>query len=270
MTALTDTEFYVLVEYMHDYFGLNLKEKRHLIENRLNSLLLKRGLSSFSALYQILIKDANSELVSEVADRLSTNHTYFMRESRHFDFFREQVLPELKARAKNRDLRIWSAGCSSGQEAYTLAMIISDFFAGQKGAWDTRILATDISSRSLAQAREAWYGTEDLDRLPAAWRKVYFTRPEQGKSRVLDSLKNEVIFRRFNLLEEHFPFAQKFQVIFCRNVMIYFDTETKRQLVKRFYEHTAPGGYLFIGQSESLNWENIGYQYVIPSVYRRD
>ncbi len=270
MTALTDTEFHVLAEYAHDYFGLNLKEKRHLIENRLNSLLLKRGLSSFSALYQILIKDANSELVSEVADRLSTNHTYFMRESRHFDFFREQVLPELKARAKNRDLRIWSAGCSSGQEAYTLAMIISDFFAGQKGAWDTRILATDISSRSLAQAREAWYGTEDLDRLPAAWRKVYFTRPEQGKSRVLDSLKNEVIFRRFNLLEEHFHFAQKFQVIFCRNVMIYFDTETKRQLVKRFYEHTAPGGYLFIGQSESLNWENIGYQYVIPSVYRRD
>ncbi len=270
MTALTDTEFHVLAEYAHDYFGLNLKEKRHLIENRLNSLLLKRGLSSFSALYQILIKDANSDLVSEVADRLSTNHTYFMRESRHFDFFREQVLPELKARAKNRDLRIWSAGCSSGQEAYTLAMIISDFFAGQKGAWDTRILATDISSRSLAQAREAWYGTEDLDRLPAAWRKVYFTRPEQGKSRVLDSLKNEVIFRRFNLLEEHFPFAQKFQVIFCRNVMIYFDTETKRQLVKRFYEHTAPGGYLFIGQSESLNWENIGYQYVIPSVYRRD
>ncbi len=270
MTALTDTEFHVLAEYAHDYFGLNLKEKRHLIENRLNSLLLKRGLSSFSALYQILIKDANSELVSEVADRLSTNHTYFMRESRHFDFFREQVLPELKARAKNRDLRIWSAGCSSGQEAYTLAMIISDFFAGQKGAWDTRILATDISSRSLAQAREAWYGTEDLDRLPAAWRKVYFTRPEQGKSRVLDSLTNEVICRRFNLLEEHFPFAQKFQVIFCRNVMIYFDTETKRQLVKRFYEHTAPGGYLFIGQSESLNWENIGYQYVIPSVYRRD
>lgn len=270
MTALTDTEFYVLVEYMHDYFGLNLKEKRHLIENRLGSLLLKLGLTSFSALYQILVKDASSDIVSEVVDRLSTNHTYFMRESRHFDFFRDQVLPELKGRARRRDLRIWSAGCSSGQEAYTLAMIISDVFAGQKGAWDTRILATDISSRALAQAREGLYSNEDLNRLPAAWRQDYFTTAGYGKNRVRDSLKKEVIFRRFNLLEEQFPFCQKFQVIFCRNVMIYFDAETKRQLVKRFYEHTAPGGYLFIGQSESLNWEDIGYTYVIPAVYRKD
>lgn len=270
MTALTDTEFCLLADYVHDYFGLNLKEKRHLIENRLGSLLLKTGLSSFSALYQIMIKDGNSELVSEVVDRLSTNHTYFMRESRHFDFFRDHVLPDLKARARSRDLRIWSAGCSSGQEAYTLAMIISDFFSGRKGAWDTRILATDISARALAQAREALYNTEDLTRLPDAWREGYFTQADHGKSRVLDSLKKEVIFRRFNLLEEHFPFTQKFQVIFCRNVMIYFDAETKRKLVKRFYEHTAPGGYLFIGQSESLNWENIGYRYVIPAVYRKD
>lgn len=270
MTVLTDSEFYVLAEYVHEHFGLNLKEKRHLIENRLGSLLLRLGLSSFSSLYQVLLKEANTELVSEVVDRLSTNHTYFMRESRHFDFFRDQVLPDIKARAKNRDLRIWSAGCSSGQEAYTLAMLISDFFAGQKGTWDTRILATDISSRALAQAREALYNDDDLNRLPAAWKQNYFAPADAGKSRVLDSLKKEVIFRRFNLLEERFPFSKKFQVIFCRNVMIYFDAPTKKQLVKRFYEHTTPGGYLFIGQSESLNWEGSGYQYLIPAVYRKE
>ncbi|HWP97607.1 MAG TPA: protein-glutamate O-methyltransferase CheR [Syntrophomonadaceae bacterium] len=270
MTALSEQEFCLFADYMYDHCGLNLKQKKHLIENRLHGLLPKFELPSFSALYNLMVNDVSGELATTIVDRLCTNHTFFMRENRHFDFFRDKVLPELKTRVRNRDLRIWSAGCSSGQEAYTLAMIIADFFDSEPAAWDTRILATDISSRVLQKAREALYEEEDLHHLPSIWRLNYLQSLGGGNCRINERLRKEVIFRRFNLLEETYPFKQKFHVIFCRNVMIYFDAQTKRELVNRFYEITAPGGYLFIGQAETLNREDSRFKYVMPAVYRKE
>lgn len=270
MTALSEREFHLWADYMYDYCGINLKHKKHLIENRLGSLLTKLQLPNFSVLYNYVMNDASGEMITAVVDRLCTNHTFFMREARHFDFFKDNVLPELKTRIRSRDLRVWSAGCSSGQEPYTLAMIMADFFATEHASWDTRILATDISSQVLIKAREACYEEEDLKQVPAPWKLNYFQPVEPGRYKIRERLRQEVIFRKFNLLEEIFPFKQKFHVIFCRNVMIYFDARTKKELVNRFYDFTAEGGYLFIGQAESLNREDSAFRYVMPAVYRKE
>jgi len=192
-----------------------------------------------------------------------------MRENKHFGFFKDQVLPHLKATVKNRDLRIWSAGCSSGEEPYTLAMIIADSFMEEKTVWDKRILATDISNRALEKAKAGRYDTNEIKLLPGNWIFSYFNRNDTDKYIINDRLKREVIFRRFNLMDKEFPFKKKFQVIFCRNVMIYFDDATKKELVNRFYDFTEPGGYLFIGHSEALNRSETNYKYIMPAVYRK-
>ena len=206
----------------------------------------------------------------EITLQVSTNHTYFMREEEHFRYFRGVVLPELTGRVRDKDLRIWSAGCSSGEEAYTLAMIIDEFFGKEKLFWDTKILATDISSRVLEEAKKGVYSNDELAVLPSSWRLSYFTAFDKESSIISDRIKNEVIFRRFNLMEKSFPFRKKFHVVFCRNVMIYFDAETKRKLINKFYEITEPGGYLFIGHSESINRNETGYKYVMPALYRKE
>ncbi|MDD2421568.1 MAG: protein-glutamate O-methyltransferase CheR [Heliobacteriaceae bacterium] len=269
MITLSQREFQLLVGYISDYCGIDLKQKKHLIESRLNNHLVKLGFSNFTDFYRYLCTDGSGEAVSNVVDLLSTNHTYFMRERRHFDFFREMALPEVTCKVKNGDLRIWCAGCSTGEEPYTLAMIMLDFFGPQHHNWDTRILATDISSRVLQKARMAVYPAEGLQSLPTTWRVRYFQSVDQGKFKIIDQVKKQVIFRRFNLVESSFPFKQQFHIIFCRNVMIYFDAATKKELLNRFYSFLVKGGYLFIGQAESINWEQSRFNYVIPSVYRK-
>ncbi|MGE5423101.1 MAG: CheR family methyltransferase, partial [Ignavibacteriales bacterium] len=207
--------------------------------------------------------------LSEMVDRITTNHTYFMREMDHFNFFRNEVLPYLKTAVKDRDLRIWSAGCSSGQEPYALAMLLADYFHDEKDKWDTTVLATDISSQALETAREGIYSDEALSALPNHWKLQYIKKLAPNQNIVSDAIKKSVVFRKFNLMDKNFPFKKAFHVIFCRNVMIYFDNDTKRELVKRYYDSTVSGGYLFIGQSESLNKSLTDYKYIIPAVYRK-
>jgi chemotaxis protein methyltransferase CheR len=210
-------------------------------------------------------------MASELVNKLTTNHTFFAREVQHFDFFKNKTLPDLvKQCEKNRDLRIWSAGCSSGEEPYTLAMLIADYFGENRAMWDTKVLATDISTKVLNIAKAGIYQNEQLDSLPENWRRNYFKKLDKEKSSVADNIKSEVVFRIFNLMNEAFPFKKKFHVIFCRNVMIYFDSNTKTELVNKFYENTEHGGYLFIGHSESINREESRYKYVMPAVYRKE
>lgn len=270
MISLSDQEFGLLYNYIYNYCGINLVNKRPLVESRLHSLLAEKGYGDFSSYLNYIINDQSGDAASALIDRLSTNHTFFMREIQHFNYFRNQVLPQLKATVKNKDLRIWSAGCSSGEEPYTLAMIIADYFGEEKPVWDTSILATDISSRALKKARDGVYGDEELLELPASWKLNNFKSLGGGKSQVNDWLKEEVIFRKFNLMEKTFPFKKKFQVIFCRNVMIYFDTATKQELISRFYDCTDKGGYLFIGQAETISRSETKYQYVMPAVFRKE
>lgn len=273
MTALITIkkdEFQKLAAYIRANFGIRLKEEKEaLVTGRLQSVLAEHGFTSFSEYYDYVLGDKTGEASAVLVNRITTNHTFFMREPDHFDFFKESVLPYLKETSADRDLRIWSAGCSSGEEPYTLAMLTDEFFGKEKLWWDAKVLATDISTKVLAKARQGIYSNQSVDPLPPRWKQAYFKKLDAENSAVTDAIKNEVIFRQLNLMNRSFPFKKKFDVIFCRNVMIYFDNETKTELVERFYDLTKSGGYLFVGHAESLNRDTTQYQFVKPAVYRK-
>lgn len=270
MISLSDHEFQMLADYVKANYGINLADKKMLVANRLQHVLVEKNLQTFSDFFQYIVGDKTGEGVATLVNRITTNHTFFLREQEHFQYFRNQVLPELRKTADHNDLRIWSAGCSSGEEPYTLAMVIADFFGTEKLLWDTRILATDISQKVLEAAQKGIYSQDQLVQIPQHWKKNYFRELDPEHSQVVERIRNDVIFRSFNLMNPLFPFKKKFQVIFCRNVMIYFDAATRRELVRKFYDFTEPGGYLFIGHSESIRSEETGYQYVIPAIYRKE
>ena len=200
-------------------------------------------------------------------DRITTNHTFFMREPSHFRYFQDQVLPYLEKTVKDKDLRIWCAACSTGEEPYTLAMIIDQFFLWDKTAWDTKILATDISSKAIFTAKAGIYAKENVCNLPADWRKKYFSKYDEERYKISDKIKNEVIFGRFNLNNE-FPFKRKMHVIFCRNVMIYFDTET-RTILPKGLRHDRAGASIYLPFREPKPGKT-HYRYVMPAVYRKE
>ncbi len=269
MLSLTDAEFIRLTGFLKTSFGINLTQKRTLIEGRLNKYLTDRGFVCFSDYLEPIYSDPSGPEMSQLLNFLTTNFSYFLREWEHFEYLRGHVLPELQERIPDGDLRIWSAGCSTGEEPYTLAMLLNDFFRLDGARWDKKVLATDISNKALEAARRGVYEEEALSKVPPEWTRRYFSRQGDGAFQVKPALREEVIFRTFNLMEETFPFQKKFHVIFCRNVMIYFDRPTKAKLIQKFYKHTEPGGYLFVGQSESINREDAPWQYVMPSVFRK-
>lgn len=270
MEAITEREFAELVQYIKQNYGINLSQKRSLVLGRLHHFLLQNGFQSFSEYFHYVHADPTGKAGVTLVNKLTTNHTYFMREPKHFEFFEQTILPYLvKTETTNKDLRLWSAGCSTGEEPYTLAMIIDSYFGTEKWRWDTKILATDISTAVLENAKRAIYLDSQLELLPSNWREKYFRKINNEARGLLEKIKQEVIFRRFNLMNESFPFKKKFHVIFCRNVMIYFDADTRRALLERFYYHTEPGGYLFIGHSESINRHESRYKFVAPAIYRK-
>lgn len=271
MITITDREFKQLAEFIQRNYGIHLKEeKKSIVMGRLHQVLQQLQFDNFTDYFRYVVSDRTEKAVVQLMEKITTNHTFFMRETEHFRFLQEHVLPRLSLTISDRDLRIWSAGCSSGEEPYTLAMILDEFLGLQKRNWDTKVLATDISHRVLETAVKGTYETEALASIPPQWKYTYFQRNGDGTSQVVDKIKNEIIFRRFNLMEPIFPFKRKFHVIFCRNVMIYFDQKTKNELVRKFYDHMESGGYLFIGQSESIDREAVKFRYVMPAVYRKD
>jgi chemotaxis protein methyltransferase CheR len=269
MLNLKDSEFRELTFYMKKNYGINLSQKKLLIEGRLSNMVIEKGFSNFSDYLKFVFKDASGIEISTIINKLTTNHTFFMREAEHFKYFRDIVLPYLEASSKTKDLRIWSAGCSSGQEPYTLAMIMADYFGTQWSSWNTKILATDISQKVLQEAQMGIYSGESISTMSKYWRLRYFKKIEDEDYQISEEIRNEITYRNFNLMTEVFPFKKKFHVIFCRNVMIYFESKTKMELINKFYDMTEPGGYLFIGHSESVNKDETKYQYIMPAVYRK-
>lgn len=271
MMQLSDKDFQRLVTFIKSAYGINLAEKRQLIVGRLSNTLVSMGYDSFSAYIDEILTKKDPKDIELMLNKLTTNYTYFYREGDHFDYFRDVILPDLeKQKSNSRVLSIWSAGCSSGQEPYTLSMILKERFGNKVPQWDTRILATDISQNALKAAMQGIYDEESLSALPADWKRKYFKKTsEPGVLQVSDSLKQNVIFKTFNLMDP-IRFKLKFDVIFCRNVMIYFDQPTKDALVQRFYDATVKGGYLFIGHSEGLNRSTTSYKYFMPAAYRKE
>lgn len=271
MKKIYESEFLQLSSFIKEHYGIDLTKKKSLVTARLQNILKSNNYRSFSEYNEFLMSDVTGEAISALINRITTNHTFFMREHEHFRIFKDRVMPYLISTQKNdRDLRIWSAGCSSGEEPYTLAMIIDEFLGNRKIYWDTRILATDISGKALDKAVKGEYPNHHIEPLPIKWKLNYFKKIDNERYIITDNIKKQVIFRRFNLMAEKFPFKKKFHVIFCRNVMIYFDSKTREDLVNKFYNFTEHGGYLFIGHSESLNRDKTKYRYVLPSLYRKE
>ncbi|MCL2855030.1 MAG: protein-glutamate O-methyltransferase CheR [Defluviitaleaceae bacterium] len=266
---LKDSEFLEIREHMKRHFGISMgDEKRTLVFSRLRPLLREKGFQNFTQLIDFIKADKTGEATVALTNRLTTNHTFFMREAEHFDYLRERVFPWIERTfGHEKDLRLWCAASSSGEEAYTLQMLASDYFEGKPG-WNLEILATDISENVLAQASHGIYSNESLSTLPKDWLKKYFNKYDGSNMIVKDEVKQRITFRKFNLMETKMPFKRKFQVIFCRNVMIYFDADTRAAICDRLGKALEKDGYLFLGHSESISNMNLGFKYMQPAVYQ--
>lgn len=264
--TISDKDFRKLTNFIKTQYGITLQEKRQLVTSRLSSLVSEQGFNDFGPFVSNLLKERNPQKMELVLNRLTTNYTFFMRENEHFDFFTKVIMPELVRKYQNKkSIAIWSAGCSSGEEPYNLTMCIKEFLGLQANQWDTRILATDISQQALSKAKKGVY--EVPDTVPALWRKKYFKKLEGSRYAVTPDVRNNVIFQTFNLMDP-IKFRTKFDVIFCRNVMIYFDQPTKDALVRRFYDATVPGGYLLISASENLG-QNMPYRRLATATFQK-
>lgn len=264
--TITDQDFHRMVNFVRSTYGIDLHQKRQLITSRLSNTIRARGFPDFKSYVDYLMTQGTSEDINELLGKLTTNYTYFMRETESFDFFKSTILPEISRKhQRDKNLAIWSAACSSGEEPYNVSMYIMDYFGSQATLWDTRMLATDLSLDALTKAQRAMY--ELPDSIPAKWKHEYFVPVGGGKYTVAPKIKKNVIFRQFNLMDP-IQFKRKFDVIFCRNVMIYFDVPTKKALVERMYNATVPGGYLIISLSENLPPDTL-YKRVSTSIFQK-
>ena len=266
---ISDADYQRLVDFIQKHYGIDLSKKRQLITSRLSHSLKMKGYKDFKSFLEHLFTKKDPEDLELVLNKLTTNYTYFLREKEHFTFLEKTVLPELEKRhARDKVLSIWSAGCSSGEEPYTLSIYLKEYFGPRPGQWDTRILATDISQQAMAKAKAAVY--QPPADMPVEWLRRYFvpSKTNPGEYTVTPEIRNNVIFRTFNLMDP-IQFRLKFDVIFCRNVMIYFDQSTRDALVRRFYDAMNPNAYLFISHSESLGQTPL-FHMVAPAVYRKN
>ncbi|MBA4396500.1 MAG: hypothetical protein C0394_03835 [Syntrophus sp. (in: bacteria)] len=272
-SELRDSDFEKISRLVYDHCGINLHDgKKELVKARLNKRLREGDFKSFGDYYRYVITaEGTDELVSMI-DSLSTNVTHFFREENHFVKLR-QILPALLKKpagsGRSGRLRIWSAGCSTGEEPYSLAITVCQ--CAQDRPVDVAITATDISTRVLHAAANGVYQQDKLKNVSLEVLKKYFQSGSgrwEGHCRMKKEIRDMVRFQRFNLMETPPP-DFLFDVIFCRNVMIYFDKATQGALVNRFYTCLNKGGYFFIGHSESLTGLDHGFAYIQPSVYRK-
>ena len=271
MPSLNDQEFSQIAEFIKEKYGVNLTSKRMLVESRLGCYMQLKGFDTYDEYFKSAKNDPTGTEMANLINRITTNHTFFMRESDHLEFFIKEVFPWIETLPDGEDMRIWCAGCATGEEPYGLSIHIFEHLAShglKNGSFDTTILASDISSKALATAADGIYQHENLLAIPPAWISKYFIGLGDGNYRVTPELRGNVAFKRINLLDP-FVVRKPFHTIFCRNVMIYFDAETRISLVKRFYDIMAPGAYLFIGHSESLTSFTNELKYIRPSVYRK-
>ena len=268
--AITVEEYQRLCALIYDVSGIALgDQKQSLMASRLSKRLRTLGLKTFSEYCEHVVHDPSREEFTCMLDLISTNKTDFFREPKHFEFLREEILPE---RTREKQVRIWSSACSTGEEPYTIAMTLYDGVS-DPGQWDFKILATDLSTRVLAKAASGTYDEERVQDVPPEVVRRHFLRgrgEKEGQLKVKPHLAEIIQFRHLNLMDERFPIKSPLDVIFCRNVMIYFDRPTQERLVNKFYRYLKPGGHLFIGHSESLQWVTHSFKSVAPTIYQKE
>ncbi len=268
---LRDIDFEKISRLVHGHCGINLHVgKKELVKARLSKRLREGNIHSFADYYRYVTADGGMEELVAMIDSISTNLTSFFREENHFRKLRE-IVPSIIGGNGNgpKSLRLWSAGCSTGEEPYSLAIALKEITGGIPV--DMGILATDISTKVLKTASEGVYLKDRVKKIPPQILKKYFQMGQNGWNgyyRVKQEIRKIVEFRRFNLMET-LSSNPVFDIIFCRNVMIYFDKETQGSLVDKFYSCLKKGGYFFVGHSESLTGLEHKFQYIEPSVYRK-
>ena len=273
MVSMSSREFASLSRFIYEQCGIKMPEgKKTMLEGRLQKRLRVLGMKSFAQYVDYLFQpDGNNDELVQMIDHVTTNKTDFFREPDHFDYLQNKVLPEWWAKYGTRRLMLWSAGCSTGQEPYTLAMVLQEFAAGRPG-FDFQILATDISTRVLEQAKKAVYSEELIAPLPSVLKTKYLLRSKERQSglvRIIPELRARVKFRRLNFLDGDFGLREPLDIIFCRNVIIYFDRQTQARLLQRFFAHMRAGAYIFMGHSETLSGLDVPLVSVAPTVYRK-
>jgi chemotaxis protein methyltransferase CheR len=264
---LNEHEFEKISRLAYEHFGLDLHGgKQGLVAARLGKTLRELGMKSFQNYYDYVQADRTGVALAAMVDRLTTNHTSFFREPRHFDFLRKTIFPALRTRPR---IDIWSAACSSGEEPYSIAMAMLEE-SPREAVAKVRIKATDISNQVLEKARRGFYDQERCSGIPGDMVDRYLTRTSTAGVSTFSfrsDVRSMIEFQRLNLMAK-LPEGYRCSVIFCRNIMIYFDRPTQQRLVERLSQHLEDGGYLFIGHSESLNNITHPFDYVSPAIYR--
>lgn len=254
--------------YIRQSYGINLEKKQVLIECRMTRELEKRGLTSFAQYMELLRRDRTGEIAGEMVNRLTTNYTYFMREPAHFTILYQHILPELFANRHMGICNIWSAGCSTGEEVYSLAMLLNTYKEKNGRMPAVRILATDISGEVLKKAELGVYPVKEMEDLPDAWQRKFCRPGDRNTFEVDEALKYNIRFRRHNLMESP-PGPDKYDLILCRNVMIYFDRPSREKLIGQLEHCLNPGGYLLVGHAELLSRDETKLEAVYPAAYKK-
>jgi chemotaxis protein methyltransferase CheR len=267
MNTITDTEFTRFQRFIYDEAGITLSPaKKALVCGRLSKRLQAHRLDTFGAYFELLSSGRAVDEVQTAVDLLTTNETYFFREAKHFDLLRDLAV---QAQGRAQPFRVWSAASSSGEECYSIAMVLADSLDAARTPWD--VLGSDISTRVLRRARTGHYPLERTRNIPPAYLKRFCLRgqgEQEGTLLVERALRSRVNFAQVNLNTE-LPRLGSFDVVFLRNVMIYFNGDTKRQVVARILSALKPGGHLVIGHSESLNDISTAVEQLAPSIYRK-
>ncbi len=241
---------------------------------RLSKRLRKLDLPSYKAYIKFLDSPAGEDELVDMIDSISTNHTYFLREIEHFNYLSDHILPKMcgdNGSAQKKPFRVWSAACSSGEESYSIALILAEKLKPVPNQrWS--ILCTDISTKILEKAATGIFTADRIDKISKYWRTRYFQKGRngsKGKFRIIPAVRNQMVFRPINLLQPTYPWKVSFEVVFCRNVMIYFDRPTQQELVDKLTASIVPGGFLMIGHSESLAGVNHSLEMIKPAIYRK-
>jgi chemotaxis protein methyltransferase CheR len=272
---MRDSDYKFIRELVYSHSRINLgPDKKELVSARLGKRLRETKITSISDYCRFLQEQETDEELSHLIDAISTNYTFFFRENEHFEFLAKVVVPEMAKRRiaeKWNSFNVWSAACASGEEPYSIAISLAELF-GPVPVWPWRIEATDISHRILQRARVGVYREETVSKVAPAVLQKHFQKgfgPQDGNYRVKPHLQEHLTFRQLNLLEGSMPLAEPFHVIFCRNVMIYFDRKTQKELVSKLTQRLVPGGYLYVGHSESLSGIEHTLETVKAAIYRK-
>ena len=270
---ISDAQFKKFSELIYQKAGIHLKpEKKELLNARLGKRLRACQAGSFKEYYDLVVNDKSGQELIHLIDSVSTNFTSFFREQAHFDFLTNHALPAILQNKPHTDkeVLIWSAACSSGEEPYTLAMVLGEYLS-KYSDWDYRIIATDISTKVLSSAERGIYAMERVNKVPREILQKYFQKGvgrSTGFVKIKKDLQRMITFRRLNLMDE-FNWEKPFDIIFCRNAMIYFDKVTQQKLIDKFYQWLAPGGFMCIGHSESLSGLQHGFKQLVAATYQK-